>query len=340
MRSFVLFTLLSFLAFPGCKSGEAGKAEPERPKKDAGASKTAKAKAKAKPKPKAESEPQQHAEGPQRYGVPFAWEASHEEPLAQTRSFLKEILTDNRVYMEHGPGFFAAFANGQKPRATVVTCSDSRVHTQAFDTTPENDDFMIRNIGNQLANAEGSVEYGVEHLATPVLMILGHTGCGAVKAAMGDISQQSEPVKRELEKLTLPPPKAGLSAEAAWTEAVIANVKSQVGAALHLFGDRVQDGQLTVVGAVYDFRNDLGNGPGKVTIIDVNGNSDAERMRAFVEAVESGDAPAQKRKDKKDAPGTGKKGAQGQHPSDQAISAALEKIPGLVMNQNASEKAH
>jgi len=333
MRSAPLLALLALLAFPGCKEAEAVHAEAEKhPKKAAGTAK------KAKPKPKVEANAHPQPQQPPRYVVPFAWEASQQEPLAQTRSFLREILIDNRVYMEHGPGFFAAFANGQKPRATVITCSDSRVHTQAFDTTPENDDFMIRNIGNQLANSEGSVEYGVEHLATPVLMIMGHTGCGAVKAAMGDISQQSEPVKRELEKLVLPPPKAGLSPDAAWTEAVAANVKSQVATALQHFGKRVQEGQLTVVGAIYDFRNDLGNGPGKLTIIDVNGNSDAERMRAFVAAIESEPESGNRKKDKAIALGD-RKNALHRNSSDEAIAGALGKIPGLSMTQNVSATA-
>ncbi|HEY8943466.1 MAG TPA: carbonic anhydrase, partial [Polyangiaceae bacterium] len=271
MKRLAPLALLALLALSACD--RLSKAEPEKTSKkpSAGAKPPAKLKSKTRAAP-APAVPE-HAAEARRYVVPFAWEASQQEPLAQARSFLKEILTDNRVYMEHGPRFFAAFADGQKPRATVVTCSDSRVHTPAFDTTPENDDFMIRNIGNQLENSAGSVEYGVEHLETPVLMILGHTGCGAVKAGLGDISGQSAPVRKELETLRLPKPKAGASLEVAWTGAVLANVHNQVELALRHFGGRVQEGKLTVVGAVYDFRNDLGNGAGKLTIVDVNGNS-------------------------------------------------------------------
>lgn len=78
------------------------------------------------------------------------------------------------------------FADKQTPRAAVITRADSRVHSRAWDLTPENDDFTVRDIGNQVQNVEGSVEYGIEHLHTPLLLIIGHTGCGAVKAAMGD----------------------------------------------------------------------------------------------------------------------------------------------------------
>jgi carbonic anhydrase len=198
---------------------------------------------------------------------------------------LGDVLTDNQAYMEHGDKFFAAFADKQTPRATVVTCADSRVQSNAWDVTPENDDFIVRNIGNLVENGEGSIEYGIEHLRTPLLLIIGHTGCGAVKAAMGDTSKLSAPIQKELEHIHLPKPTPGKTPESAWAEAVIANVNNQVETALKHFAKDVQGGQLTVVGAVYDFRNDLLQGAGKLSIVNVNGNSEAERMSAFVEAV-------------------------------------------------------
>ena len=57
--------------------------------------------------------------------------------------------------------------------------------------SPDNDLFMVRNIGNQMATAEGSVEYGVRHLHTPLLLIIGHAACGAIKAASETIAALS-----------------------------------------------------------------------------------------------------------------------------------------------------
>jgi carbonic anhydrase len=244
--------------------------------------------AKTDKKHEAKAEKPEGEEGePGKYIVPFAWEAGRDEPLAQTRSFLSDVLIDNQDYMAHGDKFFAGFADKQTPRATVVTCADSRVHTSAWDVTPENDDFVVRNIGNQVENATGSIEYGIEHLRTPLLLVIGHTGCGAVKAAMGDVSKLSQPIQKELEHIHLPKPEPGKSPEAAWAQAVLQNVDSQVETALKHFGKDVQAGQLTVVGAVYDFRNDLLQGAGKLVIVNVNGNSEPARMTAFVEAVAS-----------------------------------------------------
>ena len=78
-----------------------------------------------------------------------------------------------------------ALASSQHPWATVLTCSDSRVSPSwVFDTTP-GELFVIRNAGNTaFTEAIASVEYGVSVLKTPLLMVMGHSGCGAVTAAM------------------------------------------------------------------------------------------------------------------------------------------------------------
>lgn len=272
-RLAILLSLASLAV--ACQPKQEVSAEPKKSSKKAG----------VKAEKGAEAKGEADSSDPGKFIVPFAWEAAKDEPLALTRQFLSDVLIDNQAYQEHGDKFFAAFADKQTPRATVVTCADSRVHTAAWDVTPENDDFVIRNIGNQIENAEGSIEYGVEHLRTPLLLIIGHTGCGAVKAAMGDTSKLSPAIQKELEHLHPPKPAPGKTPEGAWAEAVIANVNTQVETALKHFGKDVQAGQLTVVGAVYDFRNDLLQGAGKLAIVNVNGNSEPERMSAFVEAV-------------------------------------------------------
>ena len=327
-RRLALLLSLSSLAL-ACQPKQEVSAEPKKTAKKEGAS----AKTEKGHDAKGAKEASPELADPGKFIVPFAWEAAKDEPLALTRQFLADVLTDNREYMEHGDKFFAAFADKQTPRATVLTCADSRVHTTAWDVTPENDDFVIRNIGNQLENAEGSVEYGIEHLRTPLLLVIGHTGCGAVKAAMGDISKLSAPIQKELQNIHLPKPAAGKSPEAAWAEAVIVNVNNQVETALKQFGKDVQAGQLTVVGAVYDFRNDLLQGAGKLTVVNVNGNSEAERMTAFVDAV-SGKQTERDGKDSKD-----KKHKPGAKLDDTAAAAEIaEQIAKL--NHKPEATAH
>src|SRR5262249_10338084 len=73
---------------------------------------------------------------------------------------------------------------GQKPFVTVLACSDSRVPVERLFDRGVGDVFVVRVAGNVIGGDEsGSIEYGIEHLHTPLLVIMGHTKCGAVQAA-------------------------------------------------------------------------------------------------------------------------------------------------------------
>ena len=75
--------------------------------------------------------------------------------------------------------------NGQHPYAVVITCSDSRVPPELIFNAGLGEVFVIRTAGNVVSDFEiGSVEYGVEHLGSPLVIVLGHTNCGAVTAAV------------------------------------------------------------------------------------------------------------------------------------------------------------
>lgn len=77
-------------------------------------------------------------------------------------------------------------ANGQKPFATIYTCADSRLPVERIFDRGVGDVFVLRIAGNVIGeHSTGTIEYGVEHLHTPLLVIMGHTKCGAVKAACG-----------------------------------------------------------------------------------------------------------------------------------------------------------
>jgi len=208
------------------------------------------------------------------------------DPVA--KDMVRNIVQDNAAYMRtHKPDHFQHFADAQHPRATVVTCSDSRVHTHALDATPDGDLFMIRNIGNQIATAEGSVEYGVHHLHTPLLLIVGHSACGAIKAAAGDYSRESGPIRNELDTIQIPKGVPGMSS-------IQLNVNNQVRYAVGKFEEAVLTGKLTVIGAIYDFRNDLKQGYGKLQVINVNGETDSRRIAAM-DLMQGHDAPEAKK---------------------------------------------
>jgi carbonic anhydrase len=75
--------------------------------------------------------------------------------------------------------------SGQHPFAVVVGCSDSRVPPEIIFDQGLGDIFVVRTAGKVLDNAVlGSIEYAVEHLSVPLVVVLGHDSCGAVKAAV------------------------------------------------------------------------------------------------------------------------------------------------------------
>ncbi len=107
---------------------------------------------------------------------------------------LQKLLDGNKRYVE---GKFASkdlgdsrrteiLKGGQHPFATIISCSDSRVPPEHIFDQGLGDIFIVRVAGNVVDPiALGSIEYGVEHVHTPLLMILGHSDCGAVKATLG-----------------------------------------------------------------------------------------------------------------------------------------------------------
>ncbi len=78
----------------------------------------------------------------------------------------------------------AALTKGQKPSAVIITCSDSRVPPELLFNTTLGELFVVRTAGEVAGDVElGSIEYAVDHLDTKLVVVLGHTACGAVTAA-------------------------------------------------------------------------------------------------------------------------------------------------------------
>ncbi len=87
----------------------------------------------------------------------------------------------------------ARLASGQRPFAAVLGCSDSRVPVEiVFDQGP-GELFVIRVAGNVAAPSQiGSVEFAVEQFGTPLVVVLGHSGCGAVAATLERLRETAE----------------------------------------------------------------------------------------------------------------------------------------------------
>ncbi len=105
---------------------------------------------------------------------------------------LKELQDGNRRFAEgracaprRDLGRLRAVSGGQSPRAAVLTCSDSRVPPEILFDQGLGDLFVVRSAGHVVDRGIlGSLEYAVEHLRPSILVVLGHSGCGAVTGAV------------------------------------------------------------------------------------------------------------------------------------------------------------
>jgi len=154
-----------------------------------------------------------------------------------------------------------AVAKGQNPIATVLTCSDSRVPVEVLFDQGIGDTFVVRVAGNVSDTDEiGSIEYGVGHLHTPLLLVLGHTSCGAVKAVVegaevhGSIPQLVDNIAPAVAKAR----EGNLTGAALLAAAVKSNVWTSIDDLFKHSAEvrkLVQSGELTIVGGVYDLES-------------------------------------------------------------------------------------
>ncbi|NHI94874.1 MAG: carbonic anhydrase [Candidatus Lokiarchaeota archaeon] len=96
----------------------------------------------------------------------------------------------------------AELLEGQTPFATIITCSDSRVIPEYIFDTNLGELFIIRVAGNITDKSVlGSIEYGIIHCHTPLLVILGHSKCGAVTAACQRKSEEGNSIDYIVDKI-------------------------------------------------------------------------------------------------------------------------------------------
>jgi carbonic anhydrase len=151
-----------------------------------------------------------------------------------------------------------AAAADQRPCAAVLACSDSRVPVEYLFDMGVGDLFVVRVAGNVIGMQEaGSLEYAVEHLHVPLLLVLGHTGCGAVSAALsgcavggaiGSLMKKIAPAVQRAQS-------RGISGPDLMHAACVENVHQAISDLLSLspaVKAAVDSGTVTVAGALYD----------------------------------------------------------------------------------------
>jgi carbonic anhydrase len=111
----------------------------------------------------------------------------NETPIERLISGNKRFLNEKLIHPHQNKKTLLENQNAQHPFAVILTCSDSRVAPEILFDQGIGDLFVIRNAGNLISNIDmGSIEYAVEHLDAKLIIVLGHTECGAIKAYVGD----------------------------------------------------------------------------------------------------------------------------------------------------------
>ena len=170
-------------------------------------------------------------------------------------------------------------AAGQNPFAVVLGCSDSRVPAELVFDQGLGDLFVIRVAGNVVAPSQvGSVEFAVERFGTRLVVVMGHTQCGAIQATLEELERPSDsrsPNLRSIVSRIRPSVQALLStglphgSEELVHQAVRANIRASVDHLRHgseLLETMIQTAGVLVVGAEYSLETgvvdffDLGDG--------------------------------------------------------------------------------
>jgi carbonic anhydrase len=158
----------------------------------------------------------------------------------------------------------AQLADGQEPFAIVLGCSDSRVPAELVFDQGFGDLFVIRVAGNIVAPSQvGSVEFAAARFGTPLVVVLGHTRCGAILATLEALGQPMTGANRNLRSIVdrvRPSVEPLLKTELAdrpdalVAEAVRANIRASTAhlrSGSEILETLIQSGRLAVVGAEY-----------------------------------------------------------------------------------------
>ncbi len=188
---------------------------------------------------------------------------------------LARLVAGNERFLAGQPqprpaGPSAELVEGQRPFATILGCSDSRVPPELLFDAGFGELFVIRVAGNLILPAVmGSIQYAGVHLRTPLFMILGHEGCGAVMAALAALHRGG--VERSRIQILLDsirPGLEGIPADATPDDQLRRGVEANVRWSMRQLLDtpegraRMAEGHLRLVGGVYELAT------GRVRLLD------------------------------------------------------------------------
>ena len=163
----------------------------------------------------------------------------------------------------------ASLATGQKPTAVIFGCADSRVAAELIFDQGLGDVFVVRTAGQAIDSAVlGSIEYAVTVLDVPLIVVLGHSSCGAVQATVAAIDEGAIPggfVRDVVERVTpsiLAGRRDGLTRIDQFEQRHVSETLAQLVSRSSAIADRVDAGTLGLAGITYKLAE------GKAELVD------------------------------------------------------------------------
>ncbi len=192
------------------------------------------------------------------------------EALARLKAGNERFLRGESHFPTLQSAVLEDLAQGQQPYATILGCSDSRVPPELVFDAHLGELFIVRVAGNTIGNAVlGTLQYAGAHLHTPLFVVMGHEGCGAVKAALAwrfDNQRAESRIELLLENIlpALEDVDPKLPHEARVAAAVQANVRYTMSYLLDTpeAKARLAISDMRLVGAIYELRT------GRVRFLD------------------------------------------------------------------------
>jgi len=187
---------------------------------------------------------------------------------------LRDLIRGNERFAKGRPSSprrrpedFSALAEGQYPEAVILSCADSRVAPEILFDVGVGDIFVVRVAGNVIGGAgvtvKGSIEYAIAELHVPLVVVLGHSGCGAVKSALKHIDAK-DPLPGAIDGLVKLVKPAVLKSRGMAGDplenAIRTNVElgvERLRALEPILAPRVKAGTLKITGGVYDLKTGL-----------------------------------------------------------------------------------
>lgn len=190
---------------------------------------------------------------------------NNRQSIYDGNSALSRLMKGNQAYLTAAAGTgdiseqirIHTHENGQSPYAIIIACSDSRVIPEQIFMTGIGELFVIRVAGNVIGDFElGSIEYAAAHLGSKLILVLGHSHCGAVHAAIHNSGHDSiQYITKEIQKAI------GSQTDTFTCEKL--NVRHSMDQILKspLIQEMMEQNKLKLAGAHYDTRS------GKVTLL-------------------------------------------------------------------------